>query len=225
MSTGNRDEPKSPEHGARHDVERQIRDDEDVGTGRGSSVRESIWTISKSWQSVYFAFFSLQMVLGVSLIFWYHVFEHVEDGIVETFIGIVRDLASVSVGSAGTSYTLAEGARLLMILANNLEQWINKKWDERDARNRAEGIAIGVEEGEKKGRAIGVEEGEKKGRAVGIEEGEKKGRAVGLEEGRAEALAEFRAWNDRRISAESRGEFFDEPMPGSDNGSVHAEED
>ena len=80
-----------------------------------------------------------------------------------------------------------------MFLANNLEYWINKKWDERDARNRAEGIAIGVEEGEKKGRA--------------------------------DALAEFRAWNDRRISAESRGEIFDEPMPGSDNGSVHTEED
>ena len=108
-----------------------------------------------------------------------------------------------------------------MVLANNLEQWINKKWDERDARNRA----AGLEEGEKKGRAIGVEEGEKKGRAVGIEEGEKKGRAVGLEEGRAEALAEFRAWNERRISAESRGEMFDEPMPGSDNGSVHADAD
>ena len=194
MSTGNRDEPSlkhdaataSPEHAA-----------SDVRT----SVRESIWTISRGWQSMYFAFFSLQMVLGVSLIFWYHVFEHVEDSIVETLIGVVRDLASVSVGSAGTSYTLAEGARLLMILANNLEQWINKKWDERDARNRAEGIAIGVEEGEKKGRA------------------------VGLEEGRAEALAEFRAWNERRISAESRGEVFDEPMPGSDNGSIHSEKD
>ena len=80
-----------------------------------------------------------------------------------------------------------------MILANNLEQWINKKWDERDARNRAEGIAIGVEEGERKGRA--------------------------------EALSELRAWNDRRISAESRGELFDEPMPGNDNGSVHTDED
>ena len=96
-----------------------------------------------------------------------------------------------------------------MILANNLEQWINKKWDERDARNRAEGIAIGVEEGEKKGRAIGVEEGEKRGIEIGLEEGR----------------AEWRAWNDRRISAESRGEVFDEPMPGSDNGSVHADDD
>ena len=189
MITGNRDEPKSPEHGARHDVERQIGNDKDVGAGRSSSVRESIWTISKSWQSVYFAFFSLQMVSGMSVVFWYHVFEHVEDSIVETFIGIIQGSASVSVGSAGTSYTLAKGSRLLMILANNLEQWINKKWDERDARNRA----------------------------AGLEEGEKKGRAV--------ERAEWRAWNDRRMSAESRGEFFDEPMPGSDNGSVHADKD
>ena len=84
-----------------------------------------------------------------------------------------------------------------MFLSNNLEQWINRKWDARDARNRA----VGLEEG----RAIGVEEGEKKGRAV--------------------ERAEWRAWNDRRLEVESRGETFDEPMPGSDNGSVHIEED
>ena len=113
------------------------------------------------------------------------------------------DSASVSVWSAGTSYTLVEGARFLMILASNLEQWINRKWEERDARNRAEGIEIGFEEGEEKGRAIGVEEGEKKGRVA--------------------ERAEWRAWNERRIAAESRGEIFDEPMPGGDNGSVHTE--
>ena len=192
MSTGNRDEP-SLKHDAA-DPPKHATPDGHAG------IRESIWTISKSWQSVYFAFFSLQMVLGVSLIFWYHVFEHVEDGIVETLIGMVRDLASVSVGSAGTSYTLAEGARLLMILANNLEQWINKKWDERDARNRAEGL----------------EEGEKKGRAV--ERAEWHAREERM-------LTELRAWNERRISAESRGELFDEPMPGSDNGSIHSEGD
>ena len=99
-----------------------------------------------------------------------------------------------------------------MFLANNLEQWINKKWDERDARNRA----AGLEEGEKKGRAIGVEEGEKKGRAV--ERAEWRAREERM-------LSELRAWNERRISAESRGELFDEPMPSSDNGSVHADDD
>ena len=203
MSTGNRDE-SSLKHDAAAPPEQAAAD------GR-AGIRESIWTISRGWQGMYFAFFSLQMVLGVSLIFWYHVFEHVEDGIAETLIGIVRDLASVSVGSAGTSYTLAEGARLLMILANNLEQWINKKWDERDARNRAEGIAIGVEEGEKKGRAV--------------ERAEWEDRFADLRAREERMMSELRAWNDRRISAESRGEIFDEPMPGSDNGSVHADED
>ena len=95
-----------------------------------------------------------------------------------------------------------------MILANNLEQWINKKWDERDARNRA----AGLEEGEKRGIEIGLEEG----RAV--ERAEWHAREERM-------LAELRAWNERRISAESRGEIFDEPMPGSDNGSIHSEED
>ena len=166
MNTGNRDKHRK-------------QSDKGVGAGNRVNFRESIWTISKSWQSVYFAFFSLQMVLGMFLVLWYHVLVSVEDGIVETLFGIIQGSASVSIGSAGTSYTLAEGARILMVLANNLEQWINKKWEERDARNRAEG--------------------------------------------RAEALAQFRDWNRRRLDAESKGEFFDEPMPGSDNGSVHAD--
>ena len=103
-----------------------------------------------------------------------------------------------------------------MILSNSLEQWVARKWDERDARNRAVGLA----EGEKKGRAIGVEEGEKKGMAIGLEEG----RAVERAEWE-DKFAELRDWNDRRLEAESRGETFDEPMPGSDNGSVRIEED
>ena len=192
MSTGDRDEPS-----LKHDAAALA---EPAASDGRAGVRESIWTISRGWRGMYFAFFSLQMVSGMSVIFWYHVFEHVEDSIAETLIGIIQGSASVSVGSAGTSYTLAEGARLLMILANNLEQWINKKWDERDARNRAEGIAIGVEEGEKKGRAVERAEWE-------------------------DRFAELRAWNDRRMAAESRGEIFDEPMPGSDNGSIHSEED
>ena len=205
MNTGIRDEPKISEHGARRRPERQIGDYKDAGADRDGNVRESIWSISGGWQSMYFAFFSSQLVLGLSVVLWYHVFEHVGDSVVETLIGAIRDSASVSVWSAGTSYTLAEGARFLMILASNLEQWINRKWEERDARNRAKGIEIGFEEGEQKVRAIGVEEGEKKGRVA--------------------ERAEWRAWNRRRLDAESRGEFFDEPMPGSDNVSVHAEED
>ena len=207
MNTGSRDEPKISEHGASRRPERQIGDYKGAGADRDGNVRESIWSISGGWQSMYFAFFSLQIVLGMSVVLWYHVFEHVEDSVVETLIGVIRDSASVSVWSAGASYTLAEGARFLMILANNLEQWINRKWEERDARNRA----------------AGLEEGEQKGRVA--ERAEWEDRFADLRAREEHMLSELRAWNDRRMSAESRGEIFDEPMPGSDNGSVHAEDD
>ncbi len=35
----------------------------------------------------------------------------------------------------------------------------------------------------------------------------------GKQEGRKEKSEEFRAWNERRLQAESRGEKFDEPPP------------
>ena len=40
--------------------------------------------------------------------------------------------------------------------------------------------------------------------------------AEAVERGRAENDAKWRAWNDRRLSAESKGEPFDEPPPGLD---------
>ena len=39
-------------------------------------------------------------------------------------------------------------------------------------------------------------------------------RAEGRVEGRAEEQAEWRAWNQRRMDAETQGQPFDEPPPG-----------
>ena len=44
------------------------------------------------------------------------------------------------------------------------------------------------------------------------------GMAEGIAEGRAELVAEVVAWNERRLAAEARGESFDEPPPGVDDG-------
>ena len=55
------------------------------------------------------------------------------------------------------------------------------------------------------------------GRADGLTEG----RAEGLTKGRAETFAEWQSWNDRRMSAERKGEPFDEPPP-SLNGTASA---
>ena len=50
------------------------------------------------------------------------------------------------------------------------------------------------------------------------DEGIAEGRVKGAAEGRAELVAEVVAWNERRLAAEARGESFDEPPPGIDDG-------
>ena len=59
-----------------------------------------------------------------------------------------------------------------------------------------------------------LEKRRRQARAEGIAEGRVKGAA----EGRAELVAEVVAWNERRLAAEARGESFDEPPPGIDDG-------
>ncbi len=49
-----------------------------------------------------------------------------------------------------------------------------------------------------------------------IEELTKKRREKDVRKGRAEVHAEWRAWNERRLQAEARGEPFDESIPGAE---------
>lgn len=52
-----------------------------------------------------------------------------------------------------------------------------------------------------------------------MEKNREKSRREGLLEGRAEAYAEWTAWNRRRMEAEAKGEPFTEPPPSPSNGS------
>ncbi len=63
-----------------------------------------------------------------------------------------------------------------------------------------------------------LEKRRRQARAEGIAEGIAEGRVRGAAEGRAELVAEVVAWNERRLAAEARGESFDEPPPGVDDG-------
>jgi len=51
-------------------------------------------------------------------------------------------------------------------------------------------------------------------KAEGREEGREEGRKEGRKEGRTEVMAEWRAWNTRRLVAERDGREFDESPPG-----------
>ena len=46
-----------------------------------------------------------------------------------------------------------------------------------------------------------------------IAEATQKGRAEGRAEAQSQRDAQWRAWNERRLDAEAKGEPFDEPIP------------
>ena len=69
-----------------------------------------------------------------------------------------------------------------------------------------------------------LEKRRRQARAEGVAEGEARGIAQGEAKGRAEALAEVVAWNEKRLAAEAKGEPFDEPPPGVEDGGLKYEE-
>ena len=80
-----------------------------------------------------------------------------------------------------------------MVIAHDIQKWLDKRRQKQLEAARAEGRA----------------EGEAKGRTEGHAEGEAKGRA--------EERSLWQEWNARRLDAESRGENFTEPPP---NGNI-----
>ena len=79
-------------------------------------------------------------------------------------------------------------------------------------RHKAEGMVVGLAKGREEGRAEGREEGLTEGRVVGLAEG----RVEGLAEGQAAERAQWLDWNRRRLDAETAGQPFHEPPPGTD---------
>ena len=80
-----------------------------------------------------------------------------------------------------------------MVLAGMLKDWIEKDKKAQQAKDYAQGVAVGRAEGVEAGRAEGV--------------------AVGRAEGVAEGSAAMKAYYERKIAALERGEPFDEPPP------------
>ena len=106
-------------------------------------------------------------------------------------VDIMREMAFVSTGSAGTAITITEIARYIMVIAEwMLREVIEPRRRRQIERWLQEGIAEGVEQG--------------------IEQG--------IDWGRAEANKEWESWISRKVQAEANGETFDEPMPTHRNG-------
>ena len=131
-------------------------------------------------------------------------------------LAVLADFGTVGVGAAIVSMLLARavnmiGGILLSLYQAMVNRFVIPVIEEHEARGREEGRAKGREEGRAKGR----EEGRAEGREEGLAEGINQGRAEGIEAGRYKAMAEWMAWNQRRLVAERAGQAFAEPPPGN----------
>ena len=156
-------------------------------------------TSYSTWQPVYFALFSITVVVNVVAAWLSNGCPQCADW---------QDVITQG-GTDGAVYgtiivSLIEVIRIMIILPAD---YLSQKFVEPlKQRQRAEGMAKGLAEGKAQGRAEGIAEG----RAVGIAEG----RAVGKAQGRAELRAEIMDWLRRKEEHEREGKEFNEPMPG-----------
>ncbi len=157
-----------------------------------TGLRISVMSVHEGWWYAYLVVFFLQMAAWTAMIAW-------DEAVYGDHARVVAYLRAVGESSSRmvqlfvlNTIGVVELGRLMMVLAERMAQRLK----ERKERFRNELIA--------------------QGKAEGIAEGETRGRA----EGRAEVMTEVEAWNERRLTAEAKGEPFDEPLPGFDDGQV-----
>ena len=153
--------------------------------------RQSIWSVPAKWRAMYFILFTLFAGVGLIMVISLQEIPPSDGRWNRLVVDIMREMAFVSTGSAGTAITITEIARYIMVIAEwMLREVIEPRRRRQIERWRQEGIAEGVEQG--------------------IEQG--------IDRGRAEANKEWESWISRKMQAEANGETFDEPMPTHRNG-------
>ena len=145
--------------------------------------RESIWTVSKPAREIYFVVFVSLFLAGMGLV---AVRSFGEGGsLIDITIGVWSEAAPLTITAAAAALALTEIGRSIVVIAQRLQEGL-----ERVRRQRRE-----------------------EGRREGLAEGREEGLAEGREEGLAKANEAWRSWNERRVAAETRGEPFTEPPP------------
>ena len=109
--------------------------------------RESIWSISPGWRTIYFVLFVIQNIAGISLLCWYEVSWRTGDDAIQTILNISHGSGQTAIGSAGITLTITEAGRLIMVLGEQLQRWFEKREDARVTRRVDEAVAQAVDEG------------------------------------------------------------------------------
>ena len=93
-----------------------------------ASTRESIWSVSRETKTYYFILFSLQVLIGLGLIFR-------ETGALLT---TWERASPIVVTSAAVAIIATEGWRTTMVLADLLRERLERQREQRRAEGRAE---------------------------------------------------------------------------------------
>ena len=157
--------------------------------------RQSIWSVPAKWRAMYFILFTLFAGVGLIMVISLQEIPPSDGRWNRLVVDIMREMAFVSTGSAGTAITITEIARYIMVIG----EWMLREVIEPRRRRQIE-----------RWRQEGIEQG--------IEQGIEKGIERGIDRGRAEANKEWESWVSRKMQAEANGEAFDEPMPTHRNG-------
>ena len=123
--------------------------------GSEPARRTSIWSVSEGWLTAYFALFTIQFIVGVSLVVWYETVVVTHDSPIETLMNIFERAGVIPILSASTSYIFAEGGRLTMVISN----WVERKLEERERKRDEAFIAKVRAEVEEEVRTEAFEQG------------------------------------------------------------------
>ena len=137
--------------------------------------RQSIWSVRPGLVGLYFALFTLSMLVGTALIVRHEITVVTTDSAHQTWIVIMQDVALLGLTSAIVIFTLTEIMEYTMVMANWFRQQYLEPLEERRRKEREQRRKEARAEGREEGRAEGREEGEREALARIKSEMQKRG--------------------------------------------------
>ncbi len=101
--------------------------------------RESIWSVAWRARNLYFSLFIIQYLAGVVLLIYQEALRNRSDSVTETLIAIWQGSAPIAITSAANSLFITELGRMLMVLADSLEKYLERRRERRLAEATAKG--------------------------------------------------------------------------------------
>ena len=125
--------------------------------------RQSIWSVRPGLVGLYFALFTLSMLVGTTLIVRHELTVVTSDSAHQTWIVIMQDVALLGLTSAIVIFTLTEIMEYTMVMANWFRQQYLEPLEERRRKEREQRRKEARAEGEREALARVKSEMQKRG--------------------------------------------------------------